>query len=189
MSNRIPICTLVLAFFINTVSAYEEAYPRTEVGQSEIKVLPAATLIASQTQSSYFESNGALFRPLFRYIQSNDIAMTTPVEAEISPGVMYFYIGSDRDYKDLPEGEKIQVLNLPERLVASIGVRGGYNETNFAEAEATLRAWIQTQEAYQIDGDARGVFWNGPMTPGFMKRFEVHLPIRKSLPTEERSSG
>lgn len=170
---------------MNTVAAYEQAYPRTKVGHFEIKVLPAATLIASQTEQSYFENNGTLFRPLFRYIQQHDIAMTTPVEAEISPGVMYFYIGSDITISDLPKSEKVEILNLPERMVASIGVRGSYNQANFAEAEARLRTWIETQEQYQVDGEARGVFWNGPMTPGFIKRFEVHLPIRERLEAGE----
>ena len=34
-----------------------------------------------------------LFRKLFRYISTNDVSMTTPVEADIKPGKMRFFVG------------------------------------------------------------------------------------------------
>jgi len=159
-------------------SAYERAFPQTAAGGFEVKTLPAARLIATQTDATYFEQNNGLFRPLFRYISSRDIAMTTPVEAEIEPGVMYFYIGSDVSSETLDSTENISVHELPERLVASHGVRGSYSERNFDEAAAALQAWLAKDPKYEAAGDARGIFWNGPFMPGFFKRFEVHIPIR-----------
>ncbi len=159
------------------MSAIEEAYPKTAVDVIEIKTLPPATWIASRASGDYFDSNNKLFGSLFSYIKSHDIPMTVPVEAEMTPGVMYFYIGADQDSAQLISTDQVTVQQLPERLVASIGVRGSYSESNFKEAETKLLAWIQNQETYKATDAARGVFWNGPMMPSIFKRFEVHVPL------------
>ena len=67
--------------------------------------------------------------------------------------------------------------NLPERIVASYGVRGRYSEENFEEAAEILRFWISKNKNYEQSGEARGVFWHGPFVPGIFKRFEVHIPV------------
>jgi hypothetical protein len=159
-------------------SAYEQAFAKTDVGEFEVKALPAARLIASQTDSAYFNDDNRLFRPLFRYISERDVAMTTPVEAEINPGVMYFYIGANVSSDVLDATKNVSVHELPERLVASLGVRGGYKERNFNKAAAKLSAWLLKNPAYEAIGEARGIFWNGPFIPGFFKRFEVHIPVQ-----------
>lgn len=162
--------------------AIEQAYPKTAVGALEIKTLPAATLIAANSDQAYFNSSNGLFMPLFRYIKSRDIAMTTPVEAEIEPGVMYFYIGGDADPEILTGSEGVTVHSLPSRQVASIGVRGSYSQQNFLQAKEQLEVWLATQEDFVPAGPARASFWNGPMMPGFFKRFEVHIPVDQSEP-------
>ena len=168
---------LLFALATQTMSAAQQAFPKTDAGVAEIKVLPAAHLIASQTDQPYFTGSNGLFRPLFRYISSRDIAMTTPVEAEIEPGVMYFHIAEDAIDKAQKGNDEVAVHQLPARMVASFGVRGSYSESNFREAEVKLRAWLASQPDTQIVGNARGVFWSGPFTPGWFKRFEVHIPI------------
>lgn len=159
------------------MTAVEQAFPKTAVGIAEIKTLPAAHLIASQSDRPYFSNGNGLFRPLFRYISSRDIAMTTPVEAEIEPGVMYFYIGEGAIEKAQKGTDEVTIHEVPARTVASIGKRGGYSEGNFRDAEAELRLWIADQDGYTITGEARGVFWNGPFIPGMFKRYEVHIPV------------
>jgi hypothetical protein len=163
-------------------SAYNQAFPKTDVGAFEIKTLPSARLIASQSSADYFEDGNGLFRPLFSYIQDRDIAMTTPVEAEIAPGVMYFYIGEEVDTATLDATDTVSVHQHPERKVASHGVRGSYSESNFQEAAEALRAWLAENDTYEAAGEPRGVFWNGPFMPGFFKHFEVHLPVRLKAP-------
>ncbi len=169
---------LCLALAPTIGSAYEQAFAKTDVGKFEVKALPAARLIASQTDAAYFNDGNRLFRPLFRYISERDVAMTTPVEAEINPGVMYFYIGANVSSDVLDATKNVSVHELPERLVASLGVRGGYKERNFNKAAAKLSAWLLKNPAYEAIGEARGIFWNGPFIPGFFKRFEVHIPVQ-----------
>ncbi|PXA05515.1 hypothetical protein DDZ13_01190 [Coraliomargarita sinensis] len=161
----------------STTHADQQAFPQTEVGATELKTIPASRMIVSECKDHYFSENNGLFRPLFRYISRNDIAMTTPVEAEMMPGRMYFYIGADASHRELSSTDEVKVVDLPERLVASIGVRGGYTRENFNAARKQLQAWLNSHPTHKADGEARGVFWNGPYVPWFLKRFEVHLPV------------
>ena len=176
--------TILALLLFQPMSAYESAFARTDVGTIEIKTIPAARLLASQSDNSYFESNNGLFRPLFRYIQANDIAMTTPVEAAIKPGIMYFYVGSDYTDLELEETDEVTVIELPERTVISLGVRGGYSAKNFNKAQATLLAHLSKQDEWIATGPARAIYWNSPFMPGFFKRSEIHIPVEKST-TEE----
>jgi len=41
-----------------------------------------------------------------------------------------------------------------------------------------LMEWFAKNNKYEQDGPAYGVYWNGPFVPGFLKRSEVHIPIR-----------
>lgn len=170
---------LILLSMISQSSllAYDQAFTKTDVGTIELKTIPASRLIVSESNSHYFKQNNGLFRPLFRYISQNDIAMTTPVEAEMMPGKMYFYIGGDAAKRELESTDEVRVVDLPERTVASIGVRGGYSEGNFNAALQQLNTWLDKHPTHKANGEARGIFWNGPFTPGFLKRFEVHIPV------------
>ena len=172
--------SLILTFMtatLSTTSATEEAFPQTKAGDIEIKTIPASRLIMAESNSGYFDANNGLFQPLFRYISQNDIKMTSPVEAEIDPGKMYFYIGRDAADRDFQSTRNVTVIEKKERIVASIGVRGGYSRKNFENAQAELEAWLAKHPTHQAAGQARGVYWNGPFTPGFLKRFEVHIPV------------
>ena len=106
--------------------------------------------------------------------------MTTPVEAEIKPVVMYFYIGAVAAKRQLAKTDAVDVVELPERTVLSVGLRGTYSGENFAKGEALLRAWLAKQAGYRATGPARAIYWNGPFTPGLLKRSEVHLPLERS---------
>ena len=176
MKTLLALCLTLLPLHI--MSAYESAFEKTPVGTIEVKTLPAARLIAAQSQGNYFQENNGLFRPLFRYIQDNDIAMTIPVEAEIDPGIMYFYLGVAHKDSELSDTGRVHVTELPERTVLSLGVRGSYSAKNFEQAKAELFAWLSEQNDWIADGAARAIYWNGPFTLGFLKRAEVHIPVK-----------
>lgn len=161
-------------------SAYERAFSPTPVGVFEVKQIPPARLVRASGPNGYFESSDILFRPLFRFIRDNDIKMTVPVEAEVNPGSMFFYLGSDVSDRELTGDDEIALVNFPARQVASIGARGGYSEENYKQNLEKLRAWVEANPDWQSIGDARVVFWNGPYTPSFLKRFEVHIPVARS---------
>ena len=172
---------IFVIFFMTSqfASAYESAFPKTDVNVIEIKTVPAATLLVARSEDNYFDKKKDLFRPLFRYIQTNDIPMTVPVEADINPGAMYFYVDSNQANKTLEDTDEVNVIQLPERTVISIGVRGSYSEKNFNKARETLIAYLAGQDDWIQAEPARAIYWNGPFTLGFLKRSEVHIPIER----------
>jgi hypothetical protein len=159
------------------VPAYEKAFEKTAPGDIEVKTIPERTVIVAGNDQSYFSENNDLFMDLFRYIQKNDVAMTVPVKAEIDPGRMYFYIGDKDLGKTLNDTEQVQVRTEPALKVLSIGIRGGYSEKNFEKARLRLLDHLQASEDWKRKGPAYAVYWNGPFVPGFLKQFEVHIPV------------
>jgi hypothetical protein len=208
------------AFFLVPFTAMSTpAFPATAPGVTELKTLPAGLLVRSEAKGDYFKKNGDLFRPLFRYIQRKDIAMTTPVEAQMGEtSAMYFWIATAERAKaetDLPPAattatgatatpqstsqsmidnnsataatakttpEGVVVLTRPERLVVSHGGRGGYSRTHFEEARDAALAWLATRPDLVADGEPYAVYWNSPFVPGFLKRYEVHIPVKALAP-------
>lgn len=163
----------------SSLMAYEQAYPMTEPGVCEVKTLPAGVILQARTEGGYFRENNGLFRKLFETIQRNKIPMTTPVEAGIQPGRMIFYLdpeSSKRKELDLAGGVERKVVR--ERSVASIGIRGGYSRESFEENREKLRAWLAGQKEWESAGEAYAVYWNSPFMIWFLKRSEVHIPVR-----------
>ena len=180
----------LLALFIITLAAMSAspAFPPTAPGMTELKILPAGLLVRSEAKGDYFEKSGDLFRPLFRYIQRKDISMTTPVESHMGDtSAMYFWIGESERPKaetDLtpaatPVPEGVIVLKRPEQLVASHGGRGGYSRAHFEQAREAVLAWVAAHPEFTVSGEAYGVYWNSPFMLPFLKRYEVHVPVKK----------
>lgn len=159
--------------------AAEEAFPPTHPGTFEIKTLPAGILLKSTAPGNYFDNGGKLFGPLFRYISSHDIAMTTPVEAVIDDAAMLFWVAPSEVEKVRGSTTNVEVLEIPERTVAARGTKGSYSQTNFDEAREALEAWLAEESDWRAAGKPYGVYWNGPFTPWFMKTAEVHIPVER----------
>jgi len=163
----------------SSLMATEQAFPPSPVGAPEIKTLPAGVLLKAAGSGSYFDGANNLFRPLFRYISQHDIAMTTPVEAQIDSAAMFFWVAESQRAKVAGSQAGVEVLKLPERLVASLGARGSYSADNFATTRDELLAWLKERTDVTAAGPAYAVYWNGPFTLGFLKRYEVHVPLRR----------
>jgi len=160
-----------------TTFGYERAFPQTPIGEFEIKTLPASVLLETKNEGRYFDESNGLFYRLFRYISRHDIKMTVPVEAGLETASMKFYVGSRDQEKTLPDEESVKVLRLPLRTVASHGGRGAYRESNLQKAQDDLQIWIEGQPGMRIVGEPYAIFWDGPYKPGFMKRYEIHIPV------------
>jgi len=161
-------------------SGYESAFARTNAGVAEIKTLGPAKALAAATDGVYFDTGNALFGRLFRYIRDHNVAMTVPVQAEIQPARMLFFVGAGDAARSLPDTEAVTVETLPQRQVASLGARGGYSRRNFERAAAELRAWLAARPDYEAAEDAYAVYWSSPFVPAFLKRYEVHIPVRRA---------
>lgn len=93
-----------------------------------------------------------------------------------------FWVAESERTKVAGNEAGVEVINIPERRVASHGARGGYSRANFEKARATLLAWLAAQSAVEAAGEPYGVYWNAPYVPFFLKRFEVHIPVRPRQP-------
>ena len=152
---------------------------KTSVGTIKILKIPERLALETQSDTAYFEADNGLFRKLFRYISDNGISMTTPVEAEIKPGKMRFFVGEKDKVKPIRSTSLVEVRKLSPMLVVAIGIRGSYSEDRFRKNEKELMSWIKKNEKYEATGNAYAVYWHGPFVPGFLKRSEVHVPIKQ----------
>ena len=177
------IFALPFLLFTLNLMGFEAMHEKTPVGEIKILQLPARTALEANAGQSYFSENNGLFRTLFRYISKHDLSMTTPVEAEIEPGKMRFFVGGKDANKSRPSTDTVDVKELEPMQVLAIGIRGSYDEENFLENRDRLVRWIEEQAVYEAAADAYAVYWDGPYIPWFLKRSEIHLPIR--LRTQE----
>lgn len=161
----------------DTSQAYEAAYPKTPDGKIEVKRIPAAKLLVTESPGGYFDNSNDLFMRLFRYISANDVSMTVPVEAQIENARMKFYVGGPDREKNLPDRGEVKVVSLPERMVASIGIKGGYTKNIFEKNREKLAAWLRENTRYTPAGDSYAVYWDAPFVPWFLKHSEVHIPV------------
>jgi len=157
---------------------YEQAFPRTEPGEIEVKILPQGRLLECAGEGNYFDRANSLFGPLFGYIREHDISMTTPVEARIDNAAMYFWVSDSQVDKARESSGAVKVIDVPERTVAAIGIRGSYSEENYESAKAALLEWIRKDKTLEMIGEPYAIYWNGPMTPWFMKKAEVQVEVR-----------
>jgi effector-binding domain-containing protein len=158
--------------------AYESNYPKTPVGVVEIKCLPAASVMQAEGTGTSFKEADKPFFTLFKELKANQMAMTVPVEIDAPTNRLRFFVPS-KDVARIshPVSSQVQLVKMPERTVLSIGQRGGYSQKRFEDGTHKLEQWLNQHPEWQAAGPAYAVFWNGPYTPGFLKRAEVHLPV------------
>ena len=169
---------LFLMAFASTVMATEQAFPPSPIGTAELKILPAGLLLKAAATGNYFDQSSRLFGPLFSYISAHKIAMTTPVEAKIDGAAMFFWVAKSEQPKVSGSTGAVEVVQIPKRWVASLGARGSYSAQNFVKTRDQLLAWLHQRKDVEPSGSPYAVYWNGPFIPGFLKRFEVHVPVR-----------
>ncbi len=135
-----------------------------------------------------------MFMSLFNHIKTNDIPMTSPVEMtyvidnskdpaepDAKLVAMAFVYGQPTTGAPGTQG-KVKVVDVPAVTVLSIGVRGGYSQSNLTRALDKLNQWPDlTSGRYRITGPARYLGYNSPFVPPFMRFGEVQLPVVDTL--------
>ncbi len=133
------------------------------------------------TSDSPKDSQGTMFRKLFKHIQRSDISMTAPVdmgsEAEVQTMAFLYDVPERGGVTD--QGEVI-VRDVPARSFASIGVRGSYSDEQFQEAVEKLREWFKGRTDFREAGSPRYLGYNSPFVPFFWRYGEVQIPVEPS---------
>ena len=177
MKNTLLIIPLMVIFPLAS-NAYETMYERTPLGKIEVKEIPRRIALEATAKGHYFQGNNNLFRTLFRYISKNEVAMTVPVEAEMKPGRMRFFVGRKDAAKRLASKDGVEVREMKALTVVSIGIRGSYSQSRFKRYEEKLEAWLSKNKEYEAVSPPYGVYWNSPLVPGIFKRSEIHLEVK-----------
>lgn len=155
-------------------------YDRTPPGVVEVKELPARVAYeTSRDDGTFFDERRSLFRPLFGYLKRHDLRMTVPVEAAVEPATMRFLVEPGAEVRGpLKDEGDIRVRHEPVARVVSAGVRGGYTRGRFDEGRRRIEAWFAAHPDAEPAGPAEIAYWDGPMRLPFLRRAEVHVPLR-----------
>lgn len=185
---------------VRITTALPEGYPQpTPPGAIEIKTYPsvrrAQVTSGAEGQQMLPADTGmnAGFWPLFRHIQRRDIAMTSPVEmdyAGLSPDgqgqperwtMSFLYRTSDLG----PTGEdgNVEIIDTVPVTVVALGLRGPYGLPRVRGALATLDAWLEEHPEWEVAGEPRAFYYNGPEMPNARKWAEAQIPIRPRTTT------
>ncbi len=186
------ILLLVLVAFLagSGCASYVESYPPTPWGTVEVKEIPAGRIIKAEAKGDYFLTKGyeSMFTALSEFKRKRKLAVTLPVEAEITPkrSAMWVYIApADKD-RVLVETDKVKVMNAEKKTVVSIGARGAYTVENLSKTIVELNRWFDENPDYIRKNKPYVVFWDSLFTPWILKKYEIHVDVEKAPPEEER---
>jgi len=132
------------------------------------------------------------FNSLFNYISGNNITktnleMTSPVisqNIEMTAPVLSendsiaFVLPEEYTLENAPtpNDERIKILQIPERYVATLGFSGRWTTSNFTKKSKQLLDELQTSNI-KIIGNVFSMRYSGPFTPWFLRRNEVATEI------------
>ncbi|MGP1310692.1 MAG: heme-binding protein, partial [Phycisphaerales bacterium] len=161
--------------------------PPTAIGAIELKWYPSVRRATVEGGGSADWGTNFAFWPLFRHIERNDIAMTSPVEIDYEDVASADDRPSDwrmaflyEKFSDGPAGEygRVTVRDAPPVVVLSAGVRGPYRVTNDQQALGALEAWLEQNPEWERVAPPRVLRYNGPEAPAARKWSEVQIPVR-----------
>ena len=157
--------------------------PPTEVGVIEVKEYPQYRAVTYSHQGEPQMATRVAFNPLFNHISSNQISMTTPVEARYlntSETTEVSFLYPEPNMTPQTINSEVMVRDTLPMLVVSIGVQGAYSWESYQQNLNKLKDWLAARPEYEIVGPPRRLLYNSPMTPQAIKRSEVQIAIAPS---------
>ncbi len=170
-------------------------YPApTPPGMIELKTYPSVRRAEYSAKGSSNFGMNVGFWPLFNHIKKNDIAMTSPVEMDYRPtgersplapmqdaegSWTMSFLYRTRDLGPTGEDGRVKIVDTPELVVLSIGMKGPYGMGTVNAGMEALQKWFDGQQEWEPAGDPRGLNYNGPQVPMARKWSEVQVPVRR----------
>lgn len=158
----------------------------TPVREIELKQYPVYRSASSAVGGM---GSGGAFWKLFLHIQSNDIAMTAPVEMSYEQGEgglreskMAFLYG-DPELGAVGKEGWVEVADAAPNWVVSMGCRGKESGKRIAELHTELLDWIVARPELTVSGSLRVMGYNSPMVRGNARYFEVQIPVVRAAET------
>jgi hypothetical protein len=132
-------------------------------------------LFAYITGSNHLQGKLSMTSPV---ITSRQIAMTAPVVSDKMTMSFVMPPGKSRDDIPVPLDSRVQILMLPEREVAVIRFRGYAGPDEVAATTIQLLDGLKKAGIEPV-GAPFLMRYNPPWTPGFLRRNEVAVEIRR----------
>ncbi len=161
----------------------------TKDGDMEVRDYPALRVAEVVRSGSRDQAVSAGFRPLAGYIfaserQGDKIAMTAPV-TQIPAGEqswrVRFIMPEGYTLAELPQpaSDDITLREIEAQRMAVVRFSGRADNQDIAAHEQRLRDWLAGQ-GLEADGAPVYAYYDDPLTPGFMRRNEVLIPVRSA---------
>jgi hypothetical protein len=126
------------------------------------------------------EKKFAMTAPVTQSAAPVKMEMTAPVTQSAVAGgyVMQFVLPRAVTLATAPEplDPRVQLLEVPGSLVAAIRYSGTWWQSNYDEHLEKLRAALRATDLKWTDTPTLSRY-NGPMTPWFLRRNEIWLPV------------
>lgn len=148
-----------------------------EVGNEGFRRLVRYISGANRTQQSI-----AMTAPVEQTPASEKIAMTAPVEQTPlgSAWRVAFVLPASytSDNAPAPTDARIHIAQVPARLVAAVRYSGTWSRANYDANLTALTAWMG-QRHLAAEGEPVWARYNPPITPWFLRRNEILIPVRR----------
>jgi hypothetical protein len=172
-------------------------------GSFELRQYPAYVVAETRVEADFEDAGGIAFQRLFRYIGGNNvaqqkIAMTAPVTqssgaprgekismtapvSQVADGrafLVAFTLPSTYTLSTAPKPRDptVQIREVPAQLLACWRYSGRWTLANYRESETLLRERIKAR-GLAARGDPVLARDNPPITPWFLRRNEVLIPV------------
>ncbi len=164
-------------------------YPEpTPPGAIDLKTYPSVRLAEVGGSGNPDRGMNRTFWPLFNHIKKHDIAMTSPVEMR--------YAGMGSDAAAQPQAWSMAFLyRTPEMnatgvegavtvrdaepvTVLAVGLKGDYSMSLVERGRRLLEEWLAANPGWELAGDWRSLYYNGPSLLFWNKWAEVQVPVR-----------
>ena len=160
-----------------------------KVKNFEIREYNATLTVSSAQEGSRDISLSKGFSDLARYIggysdEQIKVSMTVPVIQEKTMDNKYwktlFFMPKKFSPTNAPNplSENITIKKIPKIRVAVIKFNGSPSQNNLKEKGELLESWIAGLGIGYDINKIRYAFYHGPMTPGFLRKNEVQIPLK-----------
>lgn len=198
-------CALLMACSVDSMAIEEPAYDVVGSGDGyELRRYAPYLVAETEVEGSLSSSGRKAFRILADYIFGNNsasqkMAMTAPVESTPAEGVkmamtapvesravesvpnrfVYGFVMEDKytlETLPAPNNAAIRIRKVEGRTVAVHRFSGRWTPAKYNKHEQLLLEAL-TRDGIRPTGTTMLARFNGPMTPWFMRRNEVQVPV------------
>jgi hypothetical protein len=201
-SMRIMLAAAVIIIGAMDAMAIEEALYKVVKKDNKFEIRDYAPRILAETvvEGDLEAAGNKAFNRLFRYISGDNrsrhkVAMTAPVSQEprgekikmTAPveqqrvqerWAVSFVMPSSYTLETLPEPEDPQITlrQVPAHRIAAVRYSGFWSEKGYLRYKLELESWIH-ERGLTVVGDPIWARYNSPLTPWFLRRNEILIPI------------